>query len=433
MMEIQAVAENALAQSQKLGADKTLVSVSSTEAKEFNVEANRLTLLRTTFDQNLSLKTLVDNRQSTISGNQFSDDAVNTSLKNVLLATRASQQDDGNGFAPTQGQKHFSHGNEPINEAWMHSRLTKLLKDRADKFPHIILDGATIKFIKSQKVLATSDGTLLSAVQAYYEGFMMFTSKMNKQTSSFNYIGFNLKTGEANAPISLLDVSHSGELLRQSTEQMVTKKVPAKFDGEVIVTPHCLEGLIGSWNEFLSSGYMLKKSSFFENKLNEKVASSMWTLKAQPADSNFASRKFWTADGYISQNEVIFEKGILKNYLLNHYAAKKLNQRVSLSEGGYVKMESGDRNLKDMIGSVKKGVLMCRYSSGRPAENGDISGVAKNSYYIEDGEIKYPLGETMVAANLAQLLMNIQDISTETVKTGYSELPWIRFSGVSVS
>lgn len=432
-MEIQTVAEKSLDQAKTLGAEKTMVSVSMTEAKEFNIEANKLTLLRTTFDQNLGFKTLIDSRQSTITGNQFSDEAISTSLKSVLLATKASQQDEGNGFAPSQGHKNFTFGEEPVDEAWMFSRLSNLLQERAEKFPNLIIDGGTIKYVKTQKVLATSDGTFLTSTQGCYEGFAMFTTKLNKQTSSFNYTGFNLPAANAGKPISLMQVSQLEELFKQSTEQLSTKKVPAKFEGDVIVTPHCLIDLIGSWTQFLSSGMMLKKSSFFANRINQKVASDKWTLRSMPIDSNFASRRFWTSDGYLSKNECLFENGVLKSYLLNHYAAKKLNENVSLSEGQFLKLEPGNKSLMEMISSVKKGVLMCRYSSGYPAENGDISGVAKNSYYIEDGKIMFPLGETMLAANLSKMLLDIQDVSQETVSSGYWELPWVRFSGVSVS
>jgi len=59
--------------------------------------------------------------------------------------------------------------------------------------------------------------------------------------------------------------------------------------------------------------------------------------------------------------------------------------------------------------------------------------VAKNSYYIEDGEIKYPVSETMIAGNLKDLLKSIKHISRETVNDGGSVFPWITFSGVTIS
>ena len=58
--------------------------------------------------------------------------------------------------------------------------------------------------------------------------------------------------------------------------------------------------------------------------------------------------------------------------------------------------------LDDMVADVEKGVLITRFSGGRPSDNGDFSGVAKNSYYIEDGEVKFPLSETMVSGKGVQ-------------------------------
>ncbi|MCK5131963.1 MAG: hypothetical protein KAR40_07415 [Candidatus Sabulitectum sp.] len=59
--------------------------------------------------------------------------------------------------------------------------------------------------------------------------------------------------------------------------------------------------------------------------------------------------------------------------------------------------------------------------------------MAKNSYYIENGEIKYPVSETMVAGNLKEMLKNIRHISKERVNNGGFIVPWITFSGVTVS
>jgi PmbA protein len=86
-----------------------------------------------------------------------------------------------------------------------------------------------------------------------------------------------------------------------------------------------------------------------------------------------------------------------------------------------------------MVKSVKKGVLLARFSGGSPSDNGDISGVAKNSYLIEDGEIKYPISESMISGNVADMLMNVTAVSRERVDYGFSIYPWVAVSGVTIS
>ena len=125
-----------------------------------------------------------------------------------------------------------------------------------------------------------------------------------------------------------------------------------------------------------------------------------------------------TSDGYPAENLKIVENGVLRSYLLDQYGANKTGLARSKSSGGSYVIEAGADALDDMVADVEKGVLITRFSGGRPSDNGDFSGVAKNSYYIEDGEVKFPLSETMVSGNLAEVLRNICAISRERVDSG---------------
>jgi PmbA protein len=76
---------------------------------------------------------------------------------------------------------------------------------------------------------------------------------------------------------------------------------------------------------------------------------------------------------------------------------------------------------------------MARFSGGRPSNSGDFAGVAKNSYLIEDGEIKYPVSEVMVSGNFAEMLRNVKAVSRERVNFGHAISPWVAVSGVTIS
>jgi len=59
--------------------------------------------------------------------------------------------------------------------------------------------------------------------------------------------------------------------------------------------------------------------------------------------------------------------------------------------------------------------------------------VAKNSFYIQDGEIRHPLTETMVTGNLQELVKNIHAVSREQVNFGDHAYPYLAASGVTIS
>ena len=74
-----------------------------------------------------------------------------------------------------------------------------------------------------------------------------------------------------------------------------------------------------------------------------------------------------------------------------------------------------------------------RFSGGNPNHKLDFSGIAKNSFYVEDGEIRFPLIETMVSGNFQDLLMNIRGVSRESINFGGGEFPYLVASGVMIS
>lgn len=77
--------------------------------------------------------------------------------------------------------------------------------------------------------------------------------------------------------------------------------------------------------------------------------------------------------------------------------------------------------------------MVGRFSGGAPGISGDFSGVAKNSFLIENGKITDAVSETMISGNLAEMLNSLVDISSDTVADGESVMPYAAFSGVTVS
>ena len=94
--------------------------------------------------------------------------------------------------------------------------------------------------------------------------------------------------------------------------------------------------------------------------------------------------------------------------------------------GGFLRSEA------EIIADTKRGVLLTRFSGGMPADNLDFSGIAKNSFYLEDGKILHPLSETMISGNLRELLLSISAVSKETIDFGNACLPTIAAGGVTI-
>ena len=198
--------------------------------------------------------------------------------------------------------------------------------------------------------------------------------------------------------------------------------------------PGSLGGFLGSAvSNFVSDGVILEKTSIWLDKLEKQVADSRITISLCPGDSRIVCGEKYTYDGFRSQDYDLIKDGVLKSFMLSLYVSNKSGFAPAKNSSFSVIIEGGDTSYEDMIKNIKKGLIVGRFSGGQPGVNGDFSGVAKNSFLIEDGKVTGAVSETMINGNLAELLNNLVAISRETTADGTTVLPYMAFDKVVIS
>ena len=277
--------------------------------------------------------------------------------------------------------------------------------------------------------IMNTNGVDFEINRGLYSFSPMFTAKDKMGTSSFNYTYFNtLKLTE-----NLKDRGYLSNLLKQSEEQVKTFSIKDKFVGEVLVTPHCLSDFLSFIEYSISDTSLISGTSIYKDKIGEQITDKKLTLSSNPTDKRIDGGYFITGDTYKAKNIDIIKNGVLNTHLLSLYGSKKIGGKRTANQGGAYIIENGDKSLKKIIKNIDKGILLCRFSGGSPNDNGDFSGVAKNSYYIEKGKICFPIIETMISGNIPEMFMSIKNISNENINFGDSILPWVAFGGITIS
>ncbi len=245
-----------------------------------------------------------------------------------------------------------------------------------------------------------------------------------------NYTGIALE----NLDEELYELASLPYLLRESVEHLDARIIDnKKFTGDLIITPDCLRSILYSLLSHLGNDMLIAGTSYFKDSLDKKVLDGKFTLKTEPVSDLLAIKDYYSGDGVVNRNDYIFAEGVLKNYLLDFYGSRKTGLQRGPSLGSNLVVEAGDKSIAEMVESVERGIILARFSGGQPASNGDFSGVAKNSYYVEDGEIKYPIKETMISGNLFSLFQNIMGISKDRINFGYSLMPFLHAKEIVVS
>jgi PmbA protein len=424
------VAEYGLATLKRKGADKAECIFSQSQKWELNVEAGEISLMRTNYNSGVRLKVIKAKRQGITSSNKTDRESIDSAAASAVEITEASEADPAYGIAEMQDPEAFVCGPAQQDVDTMYARLSTFLQAAEEEFPRTIIEQVVLDFTLRSSVFLNSNGVDFTTTKGLYNFWAVFTSKEGKKTSSFNQSGAS--TRELGR--QLMEYGSVHELLRQSDEQIHMRSLRGKFVGDVIITPDCLSDFISYFTGiFLSDHLLISGTSIFKDSLNTQVADQKFTLHSRPLAGEIANNYYVTDDGYKAQNSTIVESGVLRSFLLSLYGSRKTGKERGVNDGGAYVFEPGDRSLEELVKSVERGVLLCRFSGGYPSWNGDFSGVAKNSYYIERGEIQYPIEETMVSGNLADVFRNIKAISKERINFGSGIFPWLMTGGFTIS
>ena len=412
------------------GADKAQASLSRGEQSELNVDAGRMSLYRTTVNVSIRLNAHVGGRKGTVSLNRYDDEAIRTAASEAIAMARSSEPDPANDVSPARALESFSAGDEEPDSEAMYERLREFVDYAASAYPKTRLEQCILDFSRGQSFYSNSNGAEFEERSGLYGFFAMFTSKDGEAASSFNYSGASHRG--LRKPLKAW--GSIDELMRQSAEQTRVEPLSGAFSGDLVLTPDCLGDFIGYLDGVYLGDYpLITGNSPWKDRLGEQVVSPLVTIRSEPSGPRVEIGYGYTGDGFRAENCPIIEGGRLANYTIGFYASNKTGKARCPSGGGAVVVEPGETALEDMIRDVKRGILLARFSGGNPSDNGDFSGVAKNSYLIEDGRIVRPVGETMIAGNVAKLFESVRAVSAETVDYGSGVLPWMLAGGVSVS
>ncbi|KQA26580.1 protein PmbA [Vibrio metoecus] len=206
---------------------------------------------------------------------------------------------------------------------------------------------------------------------------------------------------------------------RLDPQKLKTGQFPVMFAADVAT------GLIGHLVMAISGGNLYRKSSFLLDHLGKTILPTWFNISERPHVMRGLASSPFDSEGVRTQDLEIIIDGVLATYLLTSYAARKMNMTPTGHAGGihnwYVK--STGQNYQQMLKELGTGLLVTEVmGQGVNVVTGDYSRGAAG-FWVENGEIKYPVSEITIAGNLKQMLQQIvavgSDVETRSqIQTG---------------
>ncbi len=417
-----------VAKALRAGAGAAQAQTTAMRHFEMQFDNRGVNLARSIEDDVSSLTVFLDGKRGGAALNGRSLEAVEAAIVSALAAAGAGVPDDANVVAIADSLAPSRHGPEAADRAAMAMGVDAFLDRIAAEHPLVRTRDCLQSFDEVETAFANSRGLRQRERRSRYGFSTMFMAKDGPKTTSINFLGLS-----AYAPFDdPFRCSALDRLLKETTRSLDRKPAPEKFEGDVIVTPECLTSFLPSIVSALSGPALFAGTTPYKEKKDQTIASPLLSFSNLPRDSNAPGGSDFDAYGVPTRNVEVIENGVLKEYLIDFFFSKKLG--VPQTAGAYhFVVAPGATPLSEIIASTKRGIVFSRFSGGNPTSNLDFTGIAKNSFYVEEGEIRYALEETMVSGNFQELLKNIHAVSRELVDFGWARYPFLAASGVTIS
>ena len=232
-------------------------------------------------------------------------------------------------------------------------------------------------------------------------------------------------------------------LRKLGARRVATQRVP------IIFAPEVARSLVGSIFEAASGDAIWRGASFLTGKLGGKIAASSLTIVDDnamllPSGMGGYGTTPFDGEGLPSQRTVVVEAGILRNYLLNSYTARKLGMKSTHNAArglagtpgvgcGNLYIEPGTQTAEQIIGDVQAGLYVTGLMGfGVNTVTGDYSRGA-TGLWIERGVLTYAVEEVTIAGNLAEMFQNITAIGSDLEFRGAVASPTLRIDGMTIA
>ena len=192
-------------------------------------------------------------------------------------------------------------------------------------------------------------------------------------------------------------------LSRLAPRRLPTMEAPIMFAAEVAT------GLFGHLVGAISGSSVYRKSTFLLDSLGKQILPEWLTINEQPHLLKGMASTPFDSEGVRTVERNIVENGVLQTWLMTSYSARKLGMQSTGHAGGIHnwRIAGQDLGFEDMLKKMGTGFLVTELmGQGVSGVTGDYSRGAAG-FWVENGEIQYPVSEVTIAGNLKDMWSNL--------------------------
>jgi PmbA protein len=352
-------------------------------------------------------------------GQATSVDLSKASLKNAIesacLIAKYTQEDPFNGLAPSERMA-WDIPNLDLYYPW--NLDAKKSIEIAKECEQIALeqneinnsDGAELSSFEGESVYANSNGLIANLKNTRHSLFCSLIAKRGDEMQTAYEYGVTIDSNDLTSPSKI-----GLEAARLAQEKLGSRHLsPQKCP--IIFTSRQSSGLFSQLLGALSGSRQYKKTSFLLESLGSKVLPDSISIYEDPLKLKTLGSRAFDQDGVLKKKQFFVEEGIVSSYLMGQYSANQMGLESTANAGGVSNCcvkSNFDGGITELTKSMDKGLIVTDLMGhGVNATTGDYSRGA-SGFWVENGEIKYPVSGITIAGNLKNMLKNVVSIASD--------------------
>ena len=418
----------------KSGAEQVSVSIDDSRRSNIEIRDQKIDKLTESLRNSLTIELFVEKKYSAHSTSRLKKEELFRFIDEAIAATRFLAEDE---FRSLPDPELYYKGGtadlqvtdpkiDTIDPKTKIDLATQAHDEAFKKDDRIISVTSTFSDRISNRVLVTSNG---------FKGDMS-----NSNVSLMTDVSVKGETGRPsdywyeNAIFfdKLVKTGIGTKALDRAIQKLGPKKIKSdKY--QVIIENRSAASVLYPFFSALNGSSIYQKQSFLIGKENTAVASPKLTVYDDPfIQSGFGSALF-DSEGLATVKRPIIEGGILRTFYIDTYYGRKLKMKPTSGDSTNLIFTTGERDLKSMLESMKKGVFITGFNGGNcNGSTGDFS-YGIEGFYIENGKIVHPVNEMNITGNMNQFWFSLIELGNDVLEGEAFKIPSLMFENVDLS
>jgi PmbA protein len=451
-LDLESLAADVVAQAMKAGASDAEAVAREGDEFSVNVRMGQVETLKESGSRGLGVRVFLGKRSASTSTSDLTAEGIRQLVDGAMALVNVTEEDAFSGlpetaeFGSLSSDLHLYHEDVyslpgPERIEWARRAEAAALEADARITNS---DGGSFDAATGRKALANSRG-FVGGYRSSYAGVSAapLAQDANGAMQRDGWWSSARRLADLDSPEAIGKEAARRMLRRLGARRVPTQRVP------IVFAPEVARSLIGSIFEAASGDAIWRGASFLAGKLGELIAAPSLTIiddntMLLPTGMGGFGTSPFDGEGLPSRRTVVVEAGVLRNYLLNTYTARKLGMKSThnASRGlagapgigcGNLYLEPGTSTPDQIIGDVQAGLYVTGLIGfGVNTVTGDYSRGA-TGLWIENGVLTHAVEEVTIAGNLAEMLRNVTAIGNDLEFRGSVASPTLRIDGMTIA